>query len=120
MPHAGNCDTRRNNASLAMEVPGVRPWSAETPALYRLVLTLVTPEGAAESAAVSVGFRRVVIEDGNLLVNGRRILFHGANRHEHDPDTGKALGAESMERDVRLIKQLNFNAVRTSPYPNHP
>lgn len=118
--HSGSLAARRNGASFSLTLPDVLPWTAETPSLYRLVLTLLTPDGASESAAASVGFRRVSVADGSILVNGRRILFHGVNRHEHDPDAGKALSAESMERDVRLLKQLNFNAVRTSHYPNHP
>ncbi len=118
--HAGSHGSRRNAAAVSITLPKAEAWTAETPALYRLVLTLVTPEGREESVAASIGFRRVEVKNGDLLVNGRRILFHGVNRHEHDPDTGKALSAESMERDVRLLKQLNFNAVRTSHYPNHP
>jgi beta-galactosidase len=67
-----------------------------------------------------IGFRRVEIEDGQLLVNGRAILIKGVNRHEHDPQTGHVVSRASMIRDIKLMKQNNFNAVRTSHYPNDP
>ncbi len=101
-------------------LPEVAAWSAESPALYRLVVTLSSPEGTREAAAAWIGFKRVESRDGEMLLNGRPVLIHGVNRHEHDGLTGKAISRESMERDVRLLKQHNFNAVRTSHYPNAP
>jgi beta-galactosidase len=70
--------------------------------------------------AVNVGFRRVEIRDGQLLVNGRPVLIKGVNRHEHDPDRGHAITVDSMLQDIRLMKRHNINAVRTSHYPNQP
>jgi len=67
-----------------------------------------------------VGFRSVEVRDRQLLVNGRRVMIRGVNRHEHDPLRGKAVGEASMLSDIRLMKQLNFNACRASHYPNHP
>ena len=67
-----------------------------------------------------VGFREVVIPDGLLRLNGQPLLLRGVNRHEHDQHTGHTLSRESMELDIRLMKQHNFNAVRNAHYPNHP
>jgi beta-galactosidase len=67
-----------------------------------------------------IGFRRVEIADRQLLINGKPVLIKGVNRHEHDPDTGKAITRQSMIRDLELLRQFNFNAVRTAHYPNHP
>jgi beta-galactosidase len=102
-------------AGQTVRVPAVRPWSAECPRLYDGVL-----ESAGERVALRIGFRRVEIADGVLTVNGRRVLFRGVNRHEFDPDRGRALDADVMLRDVLLMKRHNVNAVRTSHYPPHP
>lgn len=96
-------------------LPGVRPWTAETPALYDV--TVSTP---TEAVTVRVGFRRVEVSDGLLKVNGRRILLRGVNRHEWNPDTGRTMDEATMLADVLLMKQHNVNAVRTSHYPPHP
>src|SRR6185436_5090266 len=96
-------------------------WSAESPNLYKLLLTLKGPAGKVlEVVPVNVGFRKVEIRDGNLLVNGRRVLFKGVNRHEFDPDHGQAITVEGMERDILTMKQHNINAVRCAHYPNQP
>ncbi len=102
-------------------VAGPRKWSAEDPYLYRLLLTLRRASGElVEVIPSNVGFRKVEIKDGLLLVNNRRVLFKGVNRHEFDPDTGQYVSVESMLRDIRLMKQHNINAVRTCHYPNAP
>ncbi|GAB2824024.1 glycoside hydrolase family 2 TIM barrel-domain containing protein [Streptomyces daliensis] len=93
----------------------VEPWTAETPRLYEGVLST---EG--ERVPFRVGFRTVAVEDGLLKVNGRRVLFRGVNRHEFHPETGRAVDAATMRRDLELMKQHNINAVRTSHYPPHP
>ncbi|GAA4673392.1 glycoside hydrolase family 2 TIM barrel-domain containing protein [Phytohabitans rumicis] len=93
----------------------VEPWSAESPRLYRGTLT-----AGGERIALAVGFRTVSIVDGRLLVNGVPVLFRGVNRHEHDPDRGRALDRETMLRDVVLMKRHHINAVRASHYPPHP
>jgi beta-galactosidase len=107
--------------TLAARVPDPRQWSAECPNLYTLLLTLRDAAGdAIEAIPCKVGFRKVEIKGGQLLVNGKAVLLKGVNRHEHDPDTGHVISRESMLRDIRLMKQHNINAVRTSHYPNVP
>jgi beta-galactosidase len=90
-------------------------WTAEVPSLYTLELTT-----GGETVSCDVGFRRIEVRDGLLLVNGRAVLLNGVNRHEDDDVRGHAITRESMERDVVLMKQLNLNAVRTSHYPDDP
>ena len=110
-------------ALLELEQPVANPdkWSDEHPHLYTLLLTLKDPHGCVlEVERCAVGFRRVEIKDGQVHVNGVPIVFKGVNRHEHDPDTGHTVTVESMIQDIRLMKQFNVNAVRTSHYPNDP
>ncbi|CAL8464023.1 g3558 [Coccomyxa elongata] len=96
-------------------------WNAEEPNLYILVLSLVTQDGEhLDSESTQVGFREVVIEGRQLLVNRRPIMVKGVNRHEHDERRGKSVTEEGMLADIYLLKQLNFNAVRCSHYPNAP
>ncbi len=103
------------------KLPGAQSWSAETPKLYTLLVTLKTPEGdILEVVPQRVGLRTVAIENGLLLVNGRAVVFRGVNRHEHHPDLGRAVDYETMLEDVRLMKTHNVNAVRTSHYPSDP
>jgi beta-galactosidase len=104
---------------LENSVAAPKPWTAETPSLYRVIVTLLDERSKpVESVPQRVGFRRVEIKDGRFQVNGVPILFKGVNRHEHDADTGHTLSTEAMLRDIRLMKQHNINAVRTSHYPN--
>ncbi|HEX2949898.1 MAG TPA: glycoside hydrolase family 2 TIM barrel-domain containing protein [Armatimonadota bacterium] len=103
--------------------PVVNPhkWTAETPALYELLLELVDADGTViEVATCHVGFRQVEIKDCQLLVNGVSIKIQGVNRHDTHPDLGHAVSLEAMIKDVTLMKQHNINAVRTSHYPNDP
>ena len=96
-------------------------WSAETPNLYTLVLTLTNASGdVAQVVRSRVGFRQVAIKGRELLVNGRALLIKGVNRHEHDPKTGKTISEAAMIADIKLMKQFNINAVRNSHYPTHP
>ncbi len=114
---------RGKDAKMEITVPVKNPlkWSAENPNLYQLLLTLKNAAGQTlEVIPAYVGFREVQIRDGELLVNGRAILIKGTDRHEHDPDRGQAITVELMERDIKLMKQNNLNAVRTSHYPNQP
>jgi beta-galactosidase len=104
----------------AVAVTGPRMWSAEDPYLYSLVLSLRNPRGKViESRSCKVGFRKVEIREGHLLLNGQPIMLQGVNRHEHDDRRGKAITEESMLADILLMKRFNINAVRTSHYPNH-
>ncbi|MBL8965363.1 MAG: DUF4981 domain-containing protein [Spirochaetaceae bacterium] len=103
--------------SLPVAVPEL--WSAERPSLYALVVTLLDPEGRElESEACRLGFRSVELRDRALLVNGKRVILKGANRHEHDERRGRTLSTVSMAADIELLKRHNFNAVRASHCPN--
>ncbi len=105
----------------AMNSLVVDPWTAETPNLYRLLITHRDAGGQhLETLAQDVGFREVEVRDGQFLLNGQPILIKGVNRHEHDPLTGHVVSRKAMLEDVRLMKQANINAVRTSHYPNDP
>jgi beta-galactosidase len=104
---------------LTATVPRVQPWNAETPYLYTLVIGLTGPSGE-EWTRQRVGFRRVEVKNRQMLVNGRPVMINGVNIHDHDDTTGKAISRERMLQDVRLIKQFNMNAVRTSHYPKDP
>lgn len=96
-------------------------WTAETPNLYTLELALLNAdESPIEVIHQPVGFRKVEIKNGLLLVNGQPILIKGADRHELDPDGGYIVSEERMIQDIRIMKELNINAVRTSHYPNDP
>lgn len=107
--------------SVEMPVSNPAKWTAETPSLYKILLTLSDAGGKPlEIIPVDIGFREIEIRDGRLLVNGQKILLKGVNRHEHSPDTGHYLTRELMIRDIELMKQFNVNAVRTSHYPNAP
>ncbi len=106
----------KGGAKAVLEVPGVKTWSAETPYLYTLIVTQI----GGEEIPVKVGFRSVEIKDAQLLVNGKPVLIKGADRHELDPDGGYVVSRERMIQDIKLMKQLNINAVRTSHYPNDP
>ena len=95
-------------------------WSAETPNLYQAVFTIYDPAGApVEVCCQQVGFRRLAFQDGVYRINGKRLVFHGVNRHEFSHTNGRAVTREEMLWDIRFLKQNNFNAVRTSHYPNH-
>ena len=108
-------------ALLEGKVANPDKWSAEQPNLYTLVLTLKDGNGAIiETESCKVGFREVEIRNGQLLVNGRSIKLFGVNRHEHDPDRGRSVKIERMIEDIKLLKQNNLNAVRTSHYPDDP
>ncbi len=96
-------------------------WSAEQPNLYTVILTLKNERGeAVEIESAKFGFRKVEIQDGQLLLNGRPVLFKGVNRHEHDPVTGHFVTRDSMVEDILLMKRNNINAVRTCHYPDDP
>jgi beta-galactosidase len=106
---------------LAADVSNPRKWSAESPYLYTMLITLKDGSGKPlEVIPTKVGFRKVELKDGNMLVNGRRIFIKGVDRHEHSPDRGQAVDKASMVQDIILMKQNNINAVRTSHYPNAP
>ena len=109
----------RKLGRMSATIKSPKRWTAETPYLYKLHMTLLTAEGEViEQVEQSVGFRSVEIRNGQLLVNGAPVRFRGVNRHEHDPRTARVMSEERMLQDILLMKQANINAVRTSHYPN--
>ncbi|WP_066630862.1 glycoside hydrolase family 2 TIM barrel-domain containing protein [Labilibacter marinus] len=108
-------------ALLEQNITSPYKWSAEKPYLYSLVLTLKDKEGKAiDIRSQKVGFRDVKIDGSVMLINGKKVKLYGVNRHDHDDIHGKALNREDMEEDIKLLKRYNFNAIRTSHYPNDP
>ena len=107
-------------ANGTIKVPNVKPWTAETPYLYKAFITLKNKQGVSEVIPQKVGFRNVEIKNAQLLVNGQPILVKGADRHEIDPDGGYVVSVERMIQDIKIMKQLNINAVRTCHYPDDP
>jgi beta-galactosidase len=108
-------------AETHFELPDVVRWTAETPALYALHVSLRSPAGeVVERTTVRVGFRRVEVRGVDLLVNGARVFIRGVNRHDFDPHTGRVVTEEAMRADLVTMKRFGFNAVRTSHYPNDP
>ena len=95
-------------------------WTAETPNLYDLFIELVDGDKVVEAIRQKVGFRKVEIKNGQVLVNGKAVYFKGVNRHEMDPDGGYVVSVERMMEDIRIMKELNINAVRTCHYPDDP
>ncbi len=106
--------------TLSNVIPSVKQWSAEKPNLYRLILMLMDKADISHIVGCDVGFRKVEIKNGQLLVNGVAILIKGVNRHEHDEYTGHVVSEALMLQDIRMMKQHNINTVRTSHYPNDP
>ena len=104
---------------LETRIPKVNPWSAEAPHLYTLHIELIDPSGAViEVSQQRIGFRSIVIKGQDFLVNGQPITFYGINRHDFNRFTGRALTRDDMRQDLLELKRWNFNAVRTSHYPN--
>ena len=103
-------------------IPAVELWSAEDPFLYDLSIELIDPEDSDNNSFISksIGFRNIRINNGQLLFNGQAIDIKGVDRHETDPLTGHVVSKASMENDIRIMKENNINAVRSSHYPNHP
>ncbi|MCD8103382.1 MAG: DUF4981 domain-containing protein [Alistipes sp.] len=103
-----------------LQVSDPAKWTAETPNLYTLTATLKEGGRVLEVIPVKTGFRKVEMKNAQILVNGRPVLFKGVNRHELDPDGGYVVPRERMLEDIRIMKQFNINAVRTSHYPDDP
>ena len=106
--------------SKTLEFNQALPWTAETPNLYTLCITASKGGKVLEVVRQRVGFRHIEIKGGQLLLNGQPILIKGVDRHELDPDGGYVVSVERMKQDIRIMKQLNINAVRTSHYPDDP
>ena len=106
--------------NLKSEIIGPLLWSAEDPNLYYLTTTLIKDGKETHSIGQQIGFRKIELKNGQILVNKQPILFKGVNRHEHDEFTGHVVSKESMIKDIEIMKQNNINSVRTSHYPNDP
>lgn len=106
--------------SITFDAPDVEEWSAEIPNLYMLTVELCKGAETLHSTVQRVGFRTTEVKDGQLLVNGKPVLIKGTNRHELDPEKGYVMSRERMLQDIKLMKQLNINAVRTCHYPDCP
>ena len=105
--------------SAPLRFENVRPWSHESPELYRVTLTLTAPDGAVtEVVPYDIGFRRFELKGGLMLLNGARVVFNGVNRHEWSPETGRAIGPADMEAAMAVFRRSHINAVRTCHYPN--
>ncbi len=103
------------------QLPDPQKWSAENPILYTVLISLLdNNKKALEVIPARFGFRVIEIVNRQVVLNGKPILIKGVNRHEFDPETGYTVSLENMETQVKLLKQFNINAVRTSHYPNHP
>ena len=101
---------------VTMNVENPKKWSAETPYLYTLRASM---QGSNEVIPVKVGFRKIELKGDQILVNGKAVLFKGADRHELDPDGGYVVSPERMIQDIQIMKQFNINAVRTCHYPDN-
>lgn len=104
--------------SQMLKFPDIVPWDHKTPALYRVTLTILSNGEIAGVIPYDIGFRRFELKDGIMLLNGRRIIFNGVNRHEWNPERGRAVTADDMHAAMRTFRRNNINAVRTCHYPN--
>lgn len=105
----------------SLKVQAPNKWTAETPYLYRLVVSLLdSNDQCVDAEAYDIGFRDISLINGQLCINGKPLLIRGVNRHEHHESRGHAVTEQDMIEDIKLLKQNNFNAVRTAHYPNHP
>lgn len=103
------------------KIPSPQHWTAETPNLYNMVINLKDDAGKLiESTSHKIGFRSVQIKDGQLFVNGKKIMVKGVNMHEFNTETGQVVNRDIMIKDIQLMKELNINSVRTSHYPQPP
>ena len=106
---------------IKLTLPGIHPWSAESPTLYDVEYQLVDPVGKViEVSTQRIGFRRVEVNGKDFLFNGQPIIFYGINRHDFNKENGRVLTREQFRQDLLELKRWNFNAVRTSHYPNDP
>lgn len=113
------------NQSIEITLDGIvsnpAKWTAETPNLYTMVLNLTDTQGKTiEATSCKIGFRKIEIKDGQFFINGKKVLLKGVNLHEFNAKTGNVVDRETMIRNIRLMKEMNINAVRTSHYPQSP
>jgi beta-galactosidase len=111
----------RTEGTARFMVRNVKKWTAETPYLFTLETLVKDRKGnIVEVIPQKVGFRKVEIKNSQLLVNGQPVYIKGADRHEMDPDGGYVVTPERMLQDIKIMKRLNINAVRTCHYPDDP
>lgn len=115
----GNKIYEGDTANISVAIPDVQPWSAEHPNLYTLSAEIKTDNKIEEAAETKIGFRTFELKNGIMLLNGKRIVFKGINRHEWNANNGRVVTEEDMLRDIRFMKRNNINAVRTCHYPNN-
>jgi len=114
-------DPTSNTARFNIKIKEIELWSPETPVLYSVVLTLISPlSEPIDFESSKCGFKKVEIVDGIILLNGRRLIVKGVNRHEHEAYGGRFVNYEHMIEEIKLMKQLNINSVRTCHYPDDP
>ena len=119
--YAKNSKITKNHFESNISIKNPAKWSPESPSLYKLLMTLKDASGKTlQIIPQNVGFREVEIKKGVFMVNGQKVKLKGVNRHEHHPDKGQVVNKEDMLRDLKLFKENNINAVRTSHYPNVP
>lgn len=111
-------DIRQPHLNLTVNLNEIEPWSAEIPNLYKLIVKLKKKNEITEVVTTKIGFRTFEMKNGVMLLNGKRIVFKGINRHEFDYQTGHTLTLNEMVQDIEFMKQHNINAIRTSHYPN--
>lgn len=111
----------KTNMEFKTTIPQVKSWNAEIPYLYTLYISLKNKNGdVLEVVPQRIGFKKIEIKGTDFLVNGKRVLLKGVNRHEHHPRNGHTLSKEDMQKDMEMMKKLNINAVRHSHYPPDP
>ena len=110
----------RGSYCKSLQVTSPQKWTAETPYLYDVEITLETNETITQRIVQKVGFRTVELKNGLICVNGQPILIRGTNRHDHHPHLGRAVPLDFVRRDLLLMKSHNINAIRCSHYPSHP
>ncbi|MBC7960295.1 MAG: glycoside hydrolase family 2, partial [Vallitaleaceae bacterium] len=110
-----------NTARIELKVENIKKWSPEMPRLYKAVITLISPEGTeVDFESCKIGFKKIEIIDGVILINGTRLVVKGVNRHEHECYGGRRVTVEQMVKEIKLMKSLGINSVRTCHYPNDP
>jgi beta-galactosidase len=110
-----------NTARINIKVENIHQWTPETPVLYKAVMTLISPENEeVDFESSRIGFKKIEIVDGVILLNGRRLIVRGVNRHEHEAYGGRTVSVEHMVKEIKLMKRLNINSVRTCHYPDDP
>lgn len=115
----GKFDENNKSVKFAKLIEDAKPWNAETPNLYTLVVETKNESGkVTEAFSQKIGFRTSEMHNGQHLINGKAVIFRGVNRHEHIPEKGRTITVESMIKDIELMKQFNINSVRNSHYPN--